>query len=151
MTAFATMHDVEAAWRPLTAAQLLIIDSRLDYVSAIIRARVIGVDARIAAGTLDSELVKHVTVDVVLRNLKNPEGKSQEQIEDYRYVRDKTTSSGQLFLTDQEVDLLSRRPHRAFSIVPGQAQPDYATTERVALLQDQWSHWPPTGNGTDAC
>lgn len=151
MTAFATMQDVEAAWRPLTSDELRIIDSRLAYVSATIRAKVIGVDTRIAAGTLDPELVKGVTVEVVLRNLKNPEGKSEEQIEDYRYKRDTSTSSGQLLLTDDEIALLSRRANRAFSIAPSQEPASYGITERVGILQQEWAHWEPTRDGTDAC
>lgn len=151
MSAFATRQDVEAAWRSLTPAELAVIDSRLAFVSAIIRSQVTDVDARITAGTLDAALVKGVTVEVVLRKFRNPEGKSEEQIEDYRYRRDTSTASGSMYLTAEELALLRRRSSGAFSIVPGQEPADCATRERVAVLQARWSGWQPSGDGTDAC
>lgn len=149
MADFATRADVEAAWRPLTTAELAIIDSRLGFISAIIRSQVRAVDSRIAAGTLDAELVKHIAVEAVLRNLRNPDGKAEEQIEDYRYKRDPALSAGSLYLTDAELDLLGQK-RGAFSITPGQEPADAGITERVAVLQRNWRYWPTVPrDGTD--
>lgn len=151
MSDFASSDDVEDAWRSLTEAELAVVDSRLGFISAIIRAKVRDVDARIAAGTLDADLVKYVAVEAVLRKFRNPDGKSEEQIEDYRYRRDASTAGGSLYLTDDEIALLSRRSNRAFSIVPSQEAPDYSTFEGVAAARARWRDWTPWGAGGDVC
>lgn len=149
MSAFAGTVDIEAAWRTLTDTEVVVAGSRLTFISAIIRTKVPDVDTRIAAGTLDATLVKHVAVAAVLRTLKNPDGKSEEQIEDYRYRRDASSASGALYLTGDELALLTRRARGAFSITPAQEPATCAIAERVAVLQDQWTNWTPTGDGTD--
>jgi hypothetical protein len=51
-------------------------------------------------------LVVQVQCAAVLRVLRNPEGKLEEQIDDYRYRLDSATSTGALYLTDAELALL---------------------------------------------
>ena len=60
-----------------------------------------------------------VCAAMVLRVLRNPEGRRQESIDDYSYTIDSSRSAGELYLTSNEVESL--RPIRtgAFSIVPG--------------------------------
>lgn len=148
MLPFATSEDVESAWRPLTDAEIVVVDFYLEFISAIIRSKVSGIDDRITAGTLDGALANGVAVTAVVRYLRNPEGKRQEAIEDYSYQRDTTVSSGLLYLTDGEIALLSPRRGRAFSIVPSQRAVDTVALERVALLQREWRYWPVVGDGS---
>lgn len=141
-TPFAISTDVESAWRPLTGEELAVVDFYLTYISAVIRSKVPGVDDRIIAGTLDATLAKSIAVAAVLRYLRNPEGKRQEQIEDYSYTRDSALSAGMLYLTDEELILLGRRSRRAFSITPSQEPADLGALALVASLQRQWRYWP---------
>lgn len=85
MTApLATIDDVEALWRPLTAEETTRVGRLLEVVSAQIRGKVADIDARIADGTLDPNLAVAAVVNVVVRTLTaNPEGIRQESIGDY--------------------------------------------------------------------
>lgn len=118
MADFATHADVANAWRTLTAAEQGVATAKLGYASRIVRANVPTVDARIASGALDSDLVRDVVVEMVLRHLRNPDGKRSEQLDDYAYTRDQALSAGEIFLTDLELGML-RGPahgHGAFSV-----------------------------------
>jgi hypothetical protein len=56
---------------------------------------------------------------MVLRVLRNPDGKRSEQIDDYSYTIDSARSAGELYLTAAELDTLRPIRTAAFSIVPG--------------------------------
>lgn len=74
MTAFASLDDVEARWRPLTDPERLVADTLLDDASAIIRARFPGVE-----GQVDDDILAAVTAGMVKRALIAPlDGVSQE-------------------------------------------------------------------------
>jgi hypothetical protein len=60
-----------------------------------------------------------VCAAMVLRVLKNPEGKRSETIDDYSYTIDSARSAGELYMTDNEIDTLTPIRTSAFSIVPG--------------------------------
>lgn len=55
---------------------------------------------------------------MVLRVLRNPEGKRSESIDDYSYTIDSARSAGELYMTENEVDTLTPIRTSAFSIVP---------------------------------
>ncbi|MFD6474385.1 hypothetical protein ACFWEH_12905 [Streptomyces anulatus] len=64
---------------------------------------------------------KKVCCAMVLRVLRNPDGKRQETIDDYSYTVDSSRSTGEIYLSPSEVEEL-RPAHGgggAFSIVPG--------------------------------
>lgn len=55
---------------------------------------------------------------MVLRVLKNPDGKRSETIDDYSYTIDQARSAGELYMTENEIDTLTPVRTSAFSIVP---------------------------------
>lgn len=69
MAALADPNDVAAGWRPLTSDELTRVGALLDRASRMVRALVPTVDARIASGTLDPELVADVVCNMVRRVL----------------------------------------------------------------------------------
>lgn len=72
MAALADPNDVAAGWRPLTSDELTRVGALLDRASRMVRALVPTVDARIASGMLDPELVADVVCNMVRRVLATP-------------------------------------------------------------------------------
>lgn len=62
---------------------------------------------------------KKVCCAMVLRVLRNPNGLRQESIDDYSFTVDSSRSSGEIYLTEAEVDELRPIRTSSFSIVPG--------------------------------
>jgi hypothetical protein len=97
--------------RPLTDTEQLSAYSLLEQAWAILQARSPGLDARMLAGLVDPVVVRSVLVSMVLRVLDNPQGLRQgsRTIDDFTesWTRDTTTSSGALYVTGEELDLLS--------------------------------------------
>lgn len=102
MPALAIADDIAGMWRPLSAAEYVVATNWIVRASAMVRFNVPGLDARIVADPNLGVLAKGVVVDMVLRVLKNPDGKLEESIDDYRYRRDSATSSGALYLSAAE-------------------------------------------------
>ncbi|MCU1488287.1 MAG: hypothetical protein JWN67_5033 [Actinomycetia bacterium] len=138
MTDFATTADVAGIWRPLTTEEQVVATNLLAYASVIIRARVPGIDDRIAAGTLDGALARMTAAEMVKRRLENPDGYRSEQIDDYSFTRDQEHSAGGLYLTDDEMGLLRGSRPRAFSVTPGRPEPTCTDLEQVALRRAWW-------------
>lgn len=92
----------------------------LDDVEEMIVARIPDLIAQTAAEppTISVATVTRVEAWVVVRFLKNPDGKFQESIDDYSFTRDRAVSSGMLGLTDDEWDeiLPSAGTSSAFTI-----------------------------------
>lgn len=120
--------DLEARWRPLTAAEATVAASLLEDAWQILLARVPLMQSRMDATTLDPALVVAVESAMVLRVLRNPDGKRQESIDDYSWTRDNAVSAGLLYVTDDEAVLLSPTgaSTNAFTITP-YGEPGYAT------------------------
>lgn len=121
----ATTAEVEARWRPLSAQETINAETFLADAWVMLRRHftALGVDIEvsIAADTdLSADLVR-VMVTAVLRVMKNPDGLSQESIDDYTYRRDEATSAGLLYFTEDELDGLvpgSGVKGRAFMVDP---------------------------------
>lgn len=115
----ATVTDVEGRWRPLSDSETLIAETRLADAERSIRRRIKDLDARIAADPdgFGADVVQ-VIADAVIRVLLNPDRKRQEQIDDYKYTRDRTISDGTLRITAADWLLLgvSVGARKAFSI-----------------------------------
>lgn len=109
---FAEVSDVEAMFRVLNEAETIRATRWIAYVSRLIRQAVPTVDHRIARGLLDPELVKDVTVAVVVRALRNPEGAKAETIGPKSVTYDDRVAGGFVFLTEDEIGCLlpSTRP-----------------------------------------
>lgn len=135
--ALASTSDIVDAWRLLVGDEIHVARSKLTFASAIVRAEIRDVDDRITAGTLDPNLVTGVVVEMVLRVMRNPDGKVEEQIEDYRYRLDSAQSTGGMYLSDVERALLGPRAGRAFSIAPQIDAPTYANVQRIGVFRDE--------------
>lgn len=109
MADFATVADVAARWRPLSASEQLVAAALLGDASAVMRARVPSLDDRVDDDTLDVALPRSVCVQMVLRVLRNPDGLVSEQIDDYG-IRRSESAAGSLHITDDELALLTESP-----------------------------------------
>lgn len=105
-TPLADPDDVAGIWRPLTTAELAAAEGQIRFASAIVRQQVPSVDARLAAGTLDPDLVRGVVASMVQRVLMNPDRNSEVAIDDMRLKKDASISSGNLYLSAAELALL---------------------------------------------
>lgn len=105
MTNPATTADLVLRWRPLSAQETTNGQTFLDDAWRMLRRKVTGLEASIAAdttGDLSAECVR-VMATAALRVMKNPDGKSQEAVDDYSWQRDQAVSSGLLYFTDEEI------------------------------------------------
>lgn len=76
----------------------------------LIDSRLPSVAGRLAGGSLTTRTYKRVVSDVVLRVLRNPEGFTSESEGGVSYSRSAVVSSGNLWLTAQDVaDLTGRQ------------------------------------------
>lgn len=120
--AFAVTDNVANIWRPLTPAEEIVVATRLDQASAMIRAAVPDIDSRIVSGTLDRAVVAGVAADMVRRVMINPTAVRQrsQSIDDYQESEtvDSSVSEGALYLSPRELTLLLGRRSRAFTIMP---------------------------------
>jgi hypothetical protein len=123
MASFATVEDIEALWRPLGEDEVVGASVLLARVSALVRTRIPGIDARIGADPNLGVLATGVVVDAVLRVLRNPEGYTSEQIGAYAYSR--AAGAAGLYLTDLEWALLlpPTAARGAFTIRPWSRSP----------------------------
>jgi hypothetical protein len=98
-----TTGDLVARWRPLSAQETTNADAYLIDAWELLLGRRPNLEADMTAGTVRTGNVKRVVADMVLRILKNPDGKASEGIDDYRYTRDELVSSGKLHVTPDEL------------------------------------------------
>ena len=118
MASFATIDDLESRLgRSFTPTETSQATAFLADAEDVIRARFHLVDPV-------PNVVRKVCCAMVLRVLRNPDGKRQESIDDYSYTIDSSRSTGQVYLPESEADEISSalRPFgsgTAFSIVPG--------------------------------
>jgi len=107
MTALVIVADLEARWRPLTAAETVVATAMIDDAMTLLTVRRPTLLADVTAGLVTQESVVFVVSAMVLRVLKNPESKRQESIDDYAWTRDTAVSSGALYVSDDELRLLT--------------------------------------------
>lgn len=116
----AVVADLVERWRPLTAQETINAQAYLGDAWWLLTGRRRNLELDMAAGDVSEGNVVRVVCAIVLRLLRNPEGKLEESIDDYRYRRDQLVSSGALHVTDDELADLSPRVGRgAFTIRPG--------------------------------
>jgi hypothetical protein len=99
----ASTTDIEVRWRPLTAQESTNAEAFLADAWATILGRRPTIDADIAADTVSVDNVVKVVCAMVLRVLKNPDGYSQERIDDWSGTRDALTGSGLMTITPGEL------------------------------------------------
>lgn len=110
----ATVGDLEARWRPLSEAERAVAQELLDdaWEAVLLPSRPL-LTAQLAAGTVPDRAVRFVLCSMVLRVLRNPDGKAMESIDDYRYQRDASVSSGALYVSPDELAMLVPAANRA--------------------------------------
>lgn len=123
----------------LTSAQLAVGAIKLDDAYIQIITAIPSVVTRLAVTPTDTvftALVVQVQCAAVLRYLQNPEGKYQEAVDDYSFSRDKSLASGETYITEDELDLLSSTTGspNAFTITPAGGTPDFTSNGR-------WGWW----------
>jgi len=101
------VSDLVARWRPLSASESIVAQSYLDDAMNEVTVRRPSVLADITAGLVTQASLVRVVTSMVLRVLKNPDGKSEESIDDYRYKRDEVIASGALYVSDDELRLIT--------------------------------------------
>jgi hypothetical protein len=122
--------DLEARFRPLTDDEGAIAQALLDDAWAILLTQKPNLDAQLTAGDIAPEIVTFVVSAMVLRVLRNPNGVRQWSVGDYSETRDNTISGGSLYLTPDELGLLSPAgtgSGAAFTITPSNVGPGFAT------------------------
>jgi hypothetical protein len=109
----ADVDNVRAAIeRPLTEDEERVIPAWLAASWRIVRRKISGVEARLelaadAPDYLDVDDVVDVIVAMVERKLRNPDGLRAWSGDDYDQTVDSALSSGQLYLTEEEIDRLA--------------------------------------------
>lgn len=111
--ALATLDDLaDRLGRDLTDSEERQAAALLDDATAII------VDRFPQYELAPTATAKAVCAAMVLRVLRNPEGKRSQTIDDYSYTIDSARSAGELYLTEHEAESLRPPNKTAFSIVP---------------------------------
>lgn len=103
----AAVGDVAAQFGTLTAAQEGVTSFLLRAASAMIRHAYPYIDAQIAAGRLDPDLVALATANMILRVLRNPNGLRAETVGPFSRTYDTTTAAGLLVISATETGLLT--------------------------------------------
>jgi hypothetical protein len=105
--------DIEARWRPLNTQQAVNANAYIDDAWAMLLGRRPNLETDLGEGTVSRDNVVRVVATMVLRILRNPEGKDSEQIDDYKYTRHELVASGMLHVTSDELaDITPGRSRR---------------------------------------
>lgn len=105
--------DVDALNLPVrlmrapTTAETALAGVLIDDAWEEIRGRVPTLDARHDAGLVTDGQVRKVIAAMVMRILRNPDAIRQWTIDDGTFVRDSAVSAGLLYMTPEDVALLS--------------------------------------------
>ena len=112
--ALATLTDLaDRLGRDLTTSEARQATAWLDDATAIILRRFP------QYGTTPTAISTKVCCAMVLRVLKNPDGRRQESIDDFSYTIDSSRSRGEVYLSDEEAEELRPATGGAFSITLG--------------------------------
>lgn len=122
------VSDLAARFRPLTTDETAVAQALLDDAWAIALVQIPSLATRLDGGDLDSSLVRAVISAMVLRVMRNPDGIRTWSVDDYSQTRDATVSGGVLYLSDDELGLLSPAGGAgdAFTITAGNAGPGFS-------------------------
>lgn len=107
--AFANYQDVAARWRPLTTAEESVADVLAMDASALIRARFPGIDAQVANGSVDADVLTMVVAGMVRRAMIAPlEGVSQdsETVGPYSHSQTFANPMRNVYLSDTDLTLI---------------------------------------------
>lgn len=131
-----TVADLEARFRSLTADEQSVAQALLNDAWAILLVSKPNLDAQVG-DEVSTEVVTFVVASMVLRVLRNPNGVRQWSVDDYSETRDVSIASGGLYVSAEELALLSPAgtgSGAAFTITPGNDGPGYSTSLPRYLL-----------------
>lgn len=114
----ATIFDIELRWRSLSDAETQVATELIEDAWSMILGRRPNLEADMTAGTVTTRNVVRVIASMVLRVLRNPDGKSEEAIDDYSFKRDASAATGALHVTPEELaDITPGRSRRSVRLV----------------------------------
>lgn len=148
------IDDLEARFRPLVGDERTVAVSLIDDAWAIAQAQLPLLAAEVASGRYPVGVVRAVLCAMVIRVLRNPDGVRTWAVDDYSQTRDQSVSAGALYLSTDEMTLMSaslgnRRPG-AFSITPGGAPDERARgSERIYGSGFDYGYGTGYGYGPD--
>lgn len=127
---YAVIADVSTRLgRPIIdALEVAQVNAWLGDVEALILARIPNLAELVTAGDPTADLVKSVEANAVIRKIKNPNGYVSEGVDDYNYRLNENARKGDLFLTDDEWDLLTPSGSSAAFTIRPYGAPGYSTT-----------------------
>ncbi len=106
-----TAQQIENRWRPLTPAEATTVPGKSEDAWTRIVATVPGIEEHLSTGAVAEATVQSVMVSMIVRVLKNPDSvrTHQQSIDDANESRtlDSAISTGELYLTDYEIGLLT--------------------------------------------
>lgn len=128
MVSPAQSADIEARWRPLTADETVVAETRLDDAWRLLRRLVPDIESRLGDADVQDNVIQALA-ETVIRVLRNPDGirRGTVSIDDasrsFEYGAG-STSADALYFTDDQIAALSvsgedLRGPRAFSVMPG--------------------------------
>ena len=113
------------------------LQALLDDAWAVLLTVIPDLEARMSSGATSVGLVVSVTSAMVLRVLRNPNGVRSWSVDDYSETRDNSLSAGSLYVSPEEVALLTGRASSsrrgAFSITPYQEAPKAPASEAEVI------------------
>lgn len=111
---YATVDDLESAWRTLTEVEQSRAVKLLEYASQRIRDRVPGIDDALDDGTVDRISAEMVTVAMVKRAMLNVETEGVTQTSEgagpFNHSQTYANPQGNLYITDEEIRDLGGNP-----------------------------------------
>jgi hypothetical protein len=113
----ATLGEVADQFGTMTEAQEGLARSLLRAASKLVRQRVPAVDANIAAGRLDPEVVGLAVVNMVLRVMRNPRGLRSETTGPFSVTYDSATAAGQVVISGDDLLIFTPTPKSAAGAV----------------------------------
>ncbi len=114
----AVIGHVTEQYGALTSAQEGLVNALLRAASKMIRARIPALDAMLADGRLDADLVALAVTNMVLRVLRNPGGLRAETVGPFSRTYDTTYAAGLLVLTPNETAILTPTVTEATAVNP---------------------------------
>jgi hypothetical protein len=115
MTDYATVPDVEEAWRSLSTEEETRAAKLITYASARMRALVPGLDAALAAGTIEDVSAEAVCVSLVRRTMSAGDAgdgitQTTDAVGQVSMTRSYRNPMGTMYLTDDDYLTLGVRP-----------------------------------------
>lgn len=98
---------IEARFRTLSDNEKVNAEAWIADSWEILTSRRPSLSDDMDASTVSDNAVIRVISAMVIRRLQNPEGKSEESIDDYSYKRDPSTASGDLYVKNSEIDVVT--------------------------------------------